>query len=58
MRLKEPDVPENYNKYEVDGINIFLYKEAVLKGNSIEIELAKHASDLANKDFDVHGLEL
>lgn len=58
VKLKEPEVPEEYNKYEVDGINIFIYKEAVLKGDFIEIDLAKRASDLADKDFDVDGLEI
>lgn len=58
VKLREPEVPEKYNKYEVDGINIYLYKEAVLKGDYIEIELAKYASDLANKDFDIYGLEI
>lgn len=58
VSLKEPVVPEEYNKYEVDGLNIYIYKEAVLIGDSIEIELAKHASDLANKDFDVYGLDI
>lgn len=58
VSLKEPVVPKKYNKYEVDGINIYLYKEAVITGDTIEIELAKHASDLANKDFDVYGLEI
>lgn len=51
-------VPEEYIKYEVDGVNIYLYKEAVLKGDSIEIKVAKSASDLADKDFDVFGLEV
>ena len=58
VKLKEPEVPEEYNKYEVDGINIFLYKEAVVKDDSIEIQLAKRGSDLPNKDFDIHGLEI
>lgn len=50
--------PEEYNEYEVDGIKVYIYKEAITIGDSIEIELAKHASDFANKDFDVHGLEI
>ena len=50
--------PENYIINEVDGIKIYLYKEAVLKGDSIEIDLAKQASDFANKEFDVYGLEI
>ncbi|MGF7058044.1 hypothetical protein [Brassicibacter mesophilus] len=44
--------------YEVDGINIFLYKEAELTEDTLRIEPAKHVSDLANKEFDVHGLKL
>lgn len=58
VSLKEPVDPEEYNEYEVDGIKVYIYKEAVIIGDSIEIELAKHASDFANKDFDVHGLEI
>lgn len=50
--------PKNYNEYEVDGIKVFVYKEAVIIEDTIEIELAKQASDFANKDFDVHGLEI
>lgn len=58
VSLKDPVDPENYNKYEVDSIKIYIYKEAIMTGDTIEIELAKHASDFANKDFDVHGLEI
>lgn len=58
VRLREPEVLEKYDKFEVDGINIYLYKDAILKGDSIEIEIPKYASDLAGKDFDVHGLEI
>lgn len=58
VSLKEPVVPENFNKYEVDGIDVYIYKEAVVIEDTIEIELARHASDLANKDFDVLGLDL
>ena len=54
--MEEPEVPENYDKFEVDGINIYLYKDAVLEGDSIEIELAEYGSDLPDKDFDIHGL--
>ena len=50
--------PENYYNYDVDDIKIYLYKEAVIIEDTIEIELAKHASDFANKDFDVYGLEI
>lgn len=58
VKLRGPAVPEDFNKYEVDGINVFLYKEAVVKGDSIEIQLAKRGSDLPNKEFDIHGLML
>ena len=54
VKLREPGVPEKYNKYAVDGINIYIDKEARLRGDSIEIEVAKYASDLADKDFDVY----
>ena len=58
MILEEPEVPEEYNKYSVDGINVYLYKEALVKEDSIEIKLAEYASDLPNKDFDIFGLEI
>lgn len=54
VKLREPAVPEKYNKYEVDEINIYIDKAASLKGDYIEIEVAKYASDLADKDFDVY----
>ena len=52
------DFPENYNKYEVDGITVYIYKEAVFKGDSIQIEIPKTGSDMAGKDFEVFGLEI
>jgi len=58
VSLKEPVDPENYNEYEVDNIKVYIYKEAVIIGDTIEIEMAKQASDFANKDFDVHGLDI
>lgn len=58
MVLEEPEVPEEYNKYEVDDINVYLYKEAILEGDSIEIKLAEYGSDLPNKDFDILGLKI
>ena len=51
-------VPEKFNRYEVDGIIVYIDKDAIIKGDSIQIELAKYASDMADKDFDVHGLEV
>lgn len=54
----EPAVPEDYNDYKVDNITVHLYKDAVLEGNSISIDLAKRASDMADKDFEVEGLVL
>ncbi|HSH36028.1 hypothetical protein [Schnuerera sp.] len=57
VRLNEPEAPDKYNMYEVDGIKVYLYKEAKLTGDTIEIKPAKYSSDLANKEFDVYGLE-
>lgn len=51
-------VPKDYNLYQVDGINVYLYKEAILEGDAVEISLAKRASDIANKDFHIKGLFL
>ena len=58
VRLKEPAVPEEYNIYEVDGVKVYLYKEAVLTEDTIKITTAKYSSDLPYKEFDVHGLKL
>lgn len=58
VKLREPVVPEKFNKYEVDGIIVYIDKDAKIKGDSIQIELAKSASDMADKDFDIHGLEV
>lgn len=58
VKLKEPEALEKYNMYEVDGIKVYLYKEAIPSGDTIEIAPAKYSSDLANKEFDVYGLEL
>lgn len=46
-----------YDKHLVDGIIVYIDKEAKVTGDPIKIELAKHSSDLADKDFDVIGLE-
>lgn len=58
VSLREPVVPKDYNLYQVDGINVYLYKEAILEGDAVEISLAKRASDIANKDFHIKGLFL
>lgn len=58
VKLKEPGVLEDYDKFEIDGISVYLYKDAVLTGDSIEVAMAKKGSDLAGQDFDVHGLEI
>ena len=58
VNVMEPAVPEDYNDYKVDNITVHLYKDAVLEGNSISIDLAKRASDMADKDFEVEGLVL
>ena len=58
VNLKEPAVPQEFNKYQSDDISVYLFKEAVVKEDSISIEIAKSASDFANKDFDVIGLDV
>lgn len=58
VKLKEPEVPEGYKKYDSDNISVYIYKDAVFTGDTVKVELAKHASDLANKDFDVDGLKI
>ena len=58
VRLKEPEALNEYNMYEIDGIKVYLYKDAILTGDAIEIEPAKYSSDLPYKEFDVHGLKL
>lgn len=56
--LREPEASDKYNMYEIDGIKIYLYKEAVLIRDTIKIETAEYSSDLANREFDVYGLKL
>ena len=58
VKLREPGVLEKFNKYEVDGLNIFIDKEAVLTGDTIEIELPEQDLGLSDKHFDVHGLKI
>jgi len=58
VRLNEPVARDKYDMFEVDGINIYLYKEAELTDDTLRIEPAKYVSDLADKEFDVHGLKL
>lgn len=58
VMLKEPEVPEGFKKFESDSISVYIYKDAVFTGDTVSVELAKHASDLANKEFDVHGLKI
>ena len=58
VKLREPGVLHKFNKYEVDGINIFIDKEAVIIGDAIEIELPEQDLGLSDKHFDVHGLKI
>jgi hypothetical protein len=58
VRLNEPEALDEYDMYEIDDIKVYLYKEAILTGDTIEIKPAKYSSDLANREFDVYGLEL
>lgn len=58
VRLNEPEAPDEYNIFEVDDIKIYLYKNAKLTGDTLKIKIAKYSSDLANKEFDVHGLNI
>lgn len=58
VRLKEPEALEEFDLFIVDGINIYLYKDAIAANNTIEVRPARYISDLANKEFDVLGLNL
>lgn len=58
VRLKEPEAQNDYNLYEVDGIKVFLFKDAKSINNTIEIIPAKYSSDLIDKEFEVIGLKL
>lgn len=58
VSLKKPGLPEDFNKFELDGLDIYIFKEAIFQGDSIQIELAKGGSDIANKDFDIKGIIL
>lgn len=57
VRTREPEAPENYNLYDVDNINIFLFKEANV-GDKVRIKMSEHFSDLPNKEIAVEGISL
>jgi len=58
VSLEEPEVPSNYKLYNMDNLNIYLYSEAKLENDTITIDMSERVSDLANKEFDIHGLIL
>ncbi len=58
VRLREPKVLEQYNKYEADGITVYIFKDAIFTGDSIDIELSKEGSDFPGKELDIIGLEI
>jgi len=58
VRLRKPEAPEEYNLFEIDGIKVYLYKDAEPKKDTILIDKAKYSSDLAYKEFDVLGLKI
>jgi len=58
VRLREPEALDEYNLFEVDGIKVYLYKDAELKKDTILIDKARFSSDLAYKEFDVLGLKI
>ena len=55
-RLRKPEVSQDYNLFKVDGIDVYLYKEAKTMKDEIIIQPARFTSDLANKDFEILGL--
>lgn len=57
MRTKEPGALENYIRYDVDGIRIYLFKEAKVR-EKIEIKMSDYVSDLPNKEIAVEGINL
>ena len=57
VRPKEPVAYENYDKFDLEDIKIYLYKEAKVD-EEIRIEMAKYASDLPNKEIAVYGIDL
>lgn len=58
VKLREPGVPEDYNKHEVEGLEVYLYKDAIVVGDSIEINLSKKGSDIAGQELQVEGLDI
>jgi len=57
IRVREPEVPTDYDKYDVDNISVYLYKNAKTM-NTLVFKMADYVSDLADKEIDVEGIEI
>lgn len=57
VRLKKPEVSNDYNLFIVDGIDVYIFKEAKIVKDTITIQPARFPSDLPNKDFEILGLK-
>lgn len=57
VKLREPEVSDDYNKFESDGVNIYIFKDAKL-GDTLKLKMSEHVSDLPNKEIAVEGIDL
>ncbi|WP_176967820.1 hypothetical protein [Proteiniborus ethanoligenes] len=57
MRTREPVALEDFQEYDVDGIKVYLFKDAKVD-KEIILEMSKQVSDLPNKEIAVKGIDL
>jgi len=55
VRLGQPEIKENYNYYEQNGIKVYILKSLEAKGDSISIRLTGF---LWLKGFEVTGFKV
>ncbi|WZL73263.1 CC/Se motif family (seleno)protein [Clostridiaceae bacterium 35-E11] len=54
VRVKEPEAPEQYDRFEVDEITVYVYKGAVVK-NVLRLSLANY---VFFKQIEVNGIKV
>lgn len=56
VKLSGPNNPEDYTKYTLDEIEIYIAKDIETEG-FIKIKEAEYFSDLPDKEFEVEGVK-
>lgn len=57
VRTREPEALEDFREYIVDGIKVYLFKDAKAD-KEIIVDMSNQASDLPNKEISVQGINL